>query len=400
MIGRSHLELVISYAETVSEFGRRALARPDILAPVACAALGAVLLIGPGRAETSLAQPQVQSEAAAPKDPFVHALEQGYRGIAERAQSIARFAIAYDFEKRAMQVAERGDIAPYKPGGVTLHEGAVDAEHLLGVLHAVLTRGGRIIAPEASARAVVAYDCVVRASSPDGSADLGEACAAEFDEAVSDAKQSEAEAMERAADAAAAWDAETPIGFVSTPSTPSMTPTGVDVDLFADGSGVFADIETGGVASTVLIAPPPAFEAAETFGADPKRATYPEKVVFFKAGSTRLTFRAMFLLSEIADAVAKEVRAGRRVVVRLVGPADTKGDPEVNDRVSKRRAKAAYRWLSGRLRLRMSKATFRRRVKIEIEGQGEARPAIDKGDEADIGSNRRVEVFVESHERS
>lgn len=393
MIGR---DLILRYAPPLRPLRGRAPAA--LLAGAAATGLGVAALWflepfgGVYKAPASDGAPvYTESASLTERDRYLYSLKVGYRRLADRSTEHARFAMARDFSEAADRLPEVRPVLMASDEVAYRHE-RLELDEWRTKLEAAFIGGLPARAPEAAAEAHLAYDCVVRASHPDGARDIREICIAEFEAAMRMIK---------------ALDAPPPRPTPQEPDLSSLTvtrpPSTVEPDvafdpLAPDAVGVGAGaIETGAIA-------PPAPEPASTETPPPRPASPPRPrlpdgfdgpavgVALFDVGSTQIDFAARRALLDVLAEALRQAEGGRVVTILVAGHADAVGDHDDNEWLSSARAASAATVLEKRRDEIVADPALRARLRIVTAHFGETAPVAGAG--APSSHDRRVELYI------
>jgi outer membrane protein OmpA-like peptidoglycan-associated protein len=146
------------------------------------------------------------------------------------------------------------------------------------------------------------------------------------------------------------------------------TQTGMTTDSQTQSSGQTSTSSTPGTSSSTQMSGTTEMEPASG-----------QSVVYFDSGSASLSSSSR---EELRAALAQQ-RFGSQTRIQVIGYADSVGAPEVNERLSQRRAEAVAAELA---------MLGVPRDAVEVTWRGESQLAVATGDEVPEAENRRVTI--------
>jgi outer membrane protein OmpA-like peptidoglycan-associated protein len=146
------------------------------------------------------------------------------------------------------------------------------------------------------------------------------------------------------------------------------TQTGMSTDSQTQSSGQASASSTAGTSSST--------QMSGSTGMEPASG---QSIVYFDSGSASLTSTSR---EELRAALAQQ-RLGTQTRIQVTGYADSVGAPEVNERLSQRRAEAVAEELA---------MLGVPREAVDVAWRGEAQLAVATGDEVPEAENRRVTI--------
>lgn len=332
-----------------------------------------VLLIAAALAAACTTAPEIAElrRAGPPEGAFQAALFDGYLDLAADEQAEGDWRDAAAFRDRALRLARGETVLPEEPQARTLDQRdraaiAAAREELV----AALRRGGRVFAPEAAARAQIAYECWIQEAEEGRQPDDIARCRRQFEQAL-------AEVLAAGTGSVFTLLEDTPGGSAG---AITLTNPGGRVELDEPGTGTLV------AAPDAQPAPAARLDAeainalyGEALAAEPPR---PDRfVLYFETGTSTLTPASLALIDDVLAAVRR--RTAPRV--EAIGHADRVGPAGLNAALSLDRARL--------VRQRLAEAGVAEAL-IAIDSFGEADPVVPTPDETPEPLNRRVEIIV------
>ena len=300
--------------------------------------------------------------------PYGQELFGQYRRLAESEAFQEDWRDAANFIETARQVAEAGDVAPLSVVR-DLTPGQLDMLETAGLrLQLASVRGGRVFAPELTARAQARLDCWAEQLEEGHQPRNIEDCRVQFERALAEVLA----ALEGDVIALLA-ESDGSVGSLSVDA-----PLGETV-LDGDAAAILINSESGDVRAATLDA-----ETLDTLFSDAIDAEPPPPVtvvLYFESGGVRLTAESEAAVDDIL-ATAEGFPFPRFAVV---GHTDTVGPAASNAALAIRRARAV-----GEILVRRGLD----RDSIEVRSFGEADLLVETPDDTDEPLNRRVAVTI------
>ncbi|NBC32805.1 MAG: OmpA family protein [Alphaproteobacteria bacterium] len=335
----------------------------------------AALLLAAALAAGCTAAPEIDElrRTAPPSGAFAAALFDGYLALAADEQAEGDWDDAAVFRDRAARLAAGETVLPEAPETRML--ATADRATLAAArdeLVRALRRGGRVFAPDAAARAQIAYDCWSQELEENRQPGDIATCRRRFEQALAEVLAAGTGSVFTLLDDGAAGGA--PAGAITL-----TNPAGsIALDEPGTGTLVAAPDAAPGAAARLDA------EAIDTLYGD-ALAAEPERpdrfVLYFETGTTDLTPESAALVDEVLAAVAR--RTAPRIDV--IGHADRVGPAALNAALSLERAEL--------VRTRLAEAGVPG-TEIDTDSYGEADPVVPTPDEVAEPLNRRVEIVV------
>lgn len=333
------------------------------------------LLLAAALAAGCSTAPEIETlqRAGPPSGAFPAALFDGYLALAAEEEAEGDWQDAAVFRARADRLARGEAVLPEAPEARML--APADVAVLAAAraeLVTALRRGARVFAPDAAARAQIAYDCWIQEAEEGRQPGHVATCRRRFEQALAEVLAAGTGSVFTLLEDEAAGGR--PAGALT------LTNPGGTIELDEPGTGTLVAAPDAAPGAATRL-DEEAIDAlyGDALAAEPER---PDRfVLYFETGTADLTPESAALIDEVLAAVTR--RTAPRIDV--IGHADRVGPAVLNAALSLERAEL--------VRGRLAEAGVSG-ARIVTDSFGEADPVVPTPDEVAEPLNRRVEIVV------